>query len=100
MIPAGHWSEEVRRASGSGRLEQLLACVKEPFDCVILHSNAILTAAESIEVVRRSEAVLLCTLCRETRLPTMEKAATRIAGMEVPLLGVVYLGATAQEALC
>jgi Mrp family chromosome partitioning ATPase len=100
MIPAGKWTDVTRCFSGSGRLEQLLACLKEPFDCVILHGHPLLTAAESIEVARRSDVVLLCTLCRETTLPLLKKAADRLSGMELPFSGVVYLGATPQEALC
>jgi hypothetical protein len=44
--------------------------------------------------------VLLCTLYRETRLPLLKRAAERLTAMEVPYSGVVYLGATANEALC
>lgn len=100
VLPAGKWSDEARRASGSGRVEQLLSCLREPFDCVILHSHPLLAAAESIEVARRSEVVLLCSLCRETTLPLLKKATDRLATMEVPFTGIVYLGATPQEALC
>lgn len=100
VLPAGKWTDDVRRMSGSGRLEQLLRCLKEPYDCVILHGHPLLTAAESIEVARRCEVVLLCAKCRDTVLPMLKKAADRVATMEVPFAGVVYLGATPQEALC
>lgn len=100
LLPAGTWTDDARRAAGSGRLEQLLKCLREPFDCVLLHSHPLLTAAESIEVARRSEVVLLCTLCRETTLPLLKKATDRLTAMEVPFSGIVYLGATPKEALC
>ena len=83
-----------------GRLESLLSRLKEPFDCVVLHAHALLTAAESVEVARRCEVVLLCSLCRETRTPFLKRATERVATMEVPYTGIVYLGATPQEALC
>lgn len=100
VLPAGKWSDDVRRVAGSGRLEQLLRCLAEPYDCVILHAHPLLTAAESIEVARRCEVVLLCAKHRETALPALGRAADRVAAMEVPHSGAVYLGATPREALC
>jgi polysaccharide biosynthesis transport protein len=100
VLPAGRWSDDVRRVAGSGRLEQLLRCLREPYDCVIVHAHPLLTAAESIEVARRCEVVLLCAKHRETALPALRRAADRVAAMEVPYAGAVYLGATPQEALC
>jgi Mrp family chromosome partitioning ATPase len=100
FVPAGNWSEDARRAAVGGRLEVLIARLRDQFDCVILHGHALLTVAESVEVARRCDAVLLCTLYRETRLPLLRRAADRLTTMEVPHTGVVYLGASAQEALC
>jgi Mrp family chromosome partitioning ATPase len=100
FLPAGQWSDEARQAAVGGRLEALLGRIREPFDCVVLHGHALLTSAESVEVARRADVVLLCTLYRETRLPLLRRAADRVAAMEVPYSGVVYLGATANEALC
>jgi Mrp family chromosome partitioning ATPase len=100
FLPAGKWSDEARQAAVGGRLEALLARLREPFDCVVLHGHALLTVAESVEIARRSEVVLLCTLYRETRLPLLRRAAERLTAMEVPYSGVVYLGATPNEALC
>src|SRR5581483_7171484 len=100
FLPAGKWSDEARQAAVGGRLEQLLNRLKEPFDCVVLHGHALLTVAESVEIARRSEVVLLCTLYPVTRLPLLKRAAVRLTAMEVPYSGVVYLGATAHEALC
>jgi Mrp family chromosome partitioning ATPase len=100
VLAAGQWSEEARSAAAGGRLESLLSRLKEPFDCVVLHANALLTAAESVEIARRCEVVLLCTLHRNTRTPYLKRAAERVAAMEVPYSGIVYLGATEQEALC
>jgi hypothetical protein len=42
----------------------------------------------------------LCTQYRETRLPLLTRATDRLATLEVPLAGVVYVGATSHEALC
>lgn len=100
FVSAGQWSEAARMAACGGRLESLLNRLKEPFDCVILHGHSLLTAAEAVEVSRRCDVVLLCTLNRETRLPMVKKASERIATMEIPFSGIVYLGATPQEALC
>jgi Mrp family chromosome partitioning ATPase len=100
VLPAGQWSDEARLAAVGGRFEALLARLREPFDCVILHGHALLTVAESIEVARRADVVLLCTLYRETRLPLLKRAAERLATMEVAHSGVVYLGATPNETLC
>ncbi len=100
FLAAGKWSDDARQAAVGGRLEALLNRLKEPFDCVVLHGHALLTVAESVEVARRSEVVLLCALYRDTRGPMLKRAADRVAGMEIPFAGIVYLGATPNEALC
>ncbi|QDU20185.1 tyrosine-protein kinase domain-containing protein [Urbifossiella limnaea] len=100
FLPAGKWSDEARQAAVGGRLEAVLAKLKEPFDCVILHGHALLTVAESVAVARRCEVVLVCARYRETKLPLLEKATDRVAAMEIPYSGVVYVGATETEALC
>ena len=64
---------------------------------MVLHGHALLTVAESVEVARRCEVVLLCTLYRETRLPLLKRATERVAAMEMPYSGVVYLGATVER---
>ena len=56
--------------------------------------------AESVEVARRCEVVLVCARYRETKLPLLRKATERVAAMEIPYSGVVYVGATEHEALC
>ena len=99
-MPGGRWSDEARQAAVGGRLEALLTRLREPFDCVVLHAHALLTAAESVEVARRCEVVLLSTLYRDTRTPLLKRATERVAAMEIPYSGIVYLGATPQEALC
>ena len=100
FLPAGKWSDEARQAAVGGRLEALLNRLKEPFDCIILHGHALLTVAEAVEIVRRSDVVLLCSQYRETRLPMLLRAMERVATMEVPYSGIVYVGATSTEALC
>lgn len=100
LLPAGKWSDEARKAATGEKLETLLSKLKGPYDCVILHGHALLTAAESVEVARRCEVVLVCASYRETTTPMLKKAADRIATMEIPYSGVVYVGATGQESLC
>jgi succinoglycan biosynthesis transport protein ExoP len=100
LMTAGKWSDEARKAAVGGRLEALLARLKEPYDCVVLHGHALLTVAETIEVARRCEVVLVCAQYRETKLPLLRKATDRVATMEIPYSGVVYIGATEQESLC
>ncbi|MDY3553836.1 hypothetical protein R5W24_002950 [Gemmata sp. JC717] len=100
LLPAGKWSDEARKAATGEKLEALLAKLREPYDCVVIHGHALLTVAESVEVARRCEAVLLCARYRETAAPLLKRAAERVATMEIPFSGVVYVGATEQEALC
>ena len=100
FLPAGKWSDEARQAAVGGKLEALLTRLKEPFDCVVLHGHALLTVAETVEIARRSEVVLLCSQYRETRVPMLKRASERVATMEIPYSGIVYLGASPHEALC
>ena len=100
LIPAGKWSDEARQAAVGGKLEVLLNRLRDPFDCIVLHGHALLTVAESVEIARRCEVVLVCAQYRETKVPLLRKATDRLAAMEVPYSGVVYVGASEQEALC
>ncbi len=100
LLPAGQWSDEARRAATGERLDALLAKLKEPYDCVVIHGHALLNAAETVEVTRRCEAVLVCAKYRETVVPLLKSAAERTGAMEIPFAGVVYVGSTEQEALC
>jgi succinoglycan biosynthesis transport protein ExoP len=100
LMPAGKWSDEARKAATGEKLENLLAKLKEPYDCIVIHGHALLTVADSVEVARRCEVVLVCARYRETAMPLLKRAAERIATMEIPFTGVVYVGASEQEALC
>lgn len=100
LLPAGKWSDEARRAATGDKLEAVLAKMKEPYDCVVIHGHALLTVAESVEVARRCEVVLVCARYRETATPLLKRAAERVATMEIPYSGVVYVGSTDGEALC
>jgi Mrp family chromosome partitioning ATPase len=100
LLTAGKWSDEARKAATGERLGALLAKLRGPYDCVVLHGHALLTAAESVEVARRCEVVLVCALYRTTTSPLLKRAADRVAAMEIPYSGVVYVGATEQESLC
>jgi Mrp family chromosome partitioning ATPase len=100
LVPCGKWSDEARKAATGERLEALLAKLKGPYDCLVLHGHALLTAAESVEVARRCEVVLVCARYRETTTPLLKRAAERVAAMEIPYSGVVYIGSTDQESLC
>ena len=100
LITAGKWSDEARKAAVGERLEALLTRLKEPYDCVVLHVHGLLTAAETVEIARRCEVVLVCAQYRETKLPLLRKATDRVATMEIPYSGVVYVGATELESLC
>lgn len=100
LVPAGKWSDEARKAATGERLETLLGRLKEPYDVVVLNGHAILTAAESVEVARRCEVVLVCAMYRETTTPLLKRAVERVGALEIPYSGVVYVGATEQEALC
>ena len=99
FIPGGKWSDEARQAAVGGRLEALLVRLKDRFDCVVLHAHPLLTSAEGVEVARRCEVVLVAAQYRDTKLPLLRKATDRLAAMEVPYSGVVYVGATAKEAM-
>jgi Mrp family chromosome partitioning ATPase len=100
LLPAGKWSDEARKAATGERLATMLSKLQAPYDCVVMHGHALLTAAESVEVARRCEVVLVCAQYRATTAPLLKRAADRVASMEVPYSGVVYVGATTEEAIC
>jgi Mrp family chromosome partitioning ATPase len=100
LLPAGKWSDEARKAATGEKLEMLLSKLRGPYDCVVLHGHPLLTAAESVEVARRCEVVLVCALYRTTTTPLLKRAAERVVTMEIPYSGIVYVGATQEEGLC
>ncbi len=107
FLPAGEWARPATGADPVGAyptlgatLDPLLHELRAEVDCLILHGHALLTAADTVEIARRCDVVLLCAQYRETRLPLMKRAADRVAAMAGPQSGVVYLGASRQEALC
>ena len=100
LLPAGTWTDDLRRTAVGSRLDGMLREFREDFDCVVLHGHGLLSVSESIETVRRADAVLLCTLYRETRMPLLKRALDRLAALDVPTIGIVYVGATRHEALC
>jgi succinoglycan biosynthesis transport protein ExoP len=100
LLPAGTVTDDARKACVGGSLDSLLARLCEPFDVVVIHTPGLLASAEAVELARRADAVLVCALYRQTRTPWVRAAAERLASMEVPFSGLVYLGATPAEALC
>ena len=100
LLPAGTWTDELRRTAVGSRLDGMLREFADDFDCVVMHGHGLLSVSESIETVRRADAVLLCTLYRETRMPLLKRALDRLTALEVPTVGIVYVGATRHEALC
>jgi succinoglycan biosynthesis transport protein ExoP len=100
VLPAGQWTDATRHAAAGDRVKSLFAVLAQPFDCVVVHAHSLLTAAESVEVARRADAVLLCCQNRESRLPLVTRAAERLGVMGTVHAGVVYVGASRGEALC
>lgn len=107
FLPAGEWARPATGADPAGAyptlgaaLDPLLHELRAEVDCLILHGHALLTAADTVEIARRCDVVLLCAQYRETRLPLVKRAADRVAAMAGPQAGVVYLGASRHEALC
>jgi succinoglycan biosynthesis transport protein ExoP len=100
VLTAGTWNEATRHCAAGDRLKSLFEILAQPFDCLVIHAHSLLTAAESVEVARRADAVLLCTQYRDSRMPLVSRAAERLVTMGVAHSGIVYVGATAQESLC
>jgi Mrp family chromosome partitioning ATPase len=100
LLPAGTPSDDARKACVGGNLDALLSRLTEPFDVVVIHTPGLLASAEAVELARRADAVLVCAMYRRTRTPWVKAAGERLAAMEVPFSGLVYLGATPAEALC
>lgn len=100
VLTAGRWTDDTRHCAVGDRLKQLCNVLTQPFDCVVFHSHSLLTSAESVEVVKRAEAVLLCGQSRETRQPLLTRAADRLVAMGMVNAGLVYVGGTTNEALC
>ena len=100
ILTAGKWTDETRHFAAGDRVKLLLDMLAQPFDCVVVHAHSLLTTAESVEVARRADALLLCTQYRESRTPLVARASERLATMGLANTGLVYIGASPHEALC
>jgi Mrp family chromosome partitioning ATPase len=100
LLTAGAVGDGVRQPLATGKLDQMLNRLKAFFDCVVVHSHALLTVAESSVVARNADVVLVTAAHRATRMPMLKNAQERVNALGVAHAGVVYLGASREESLC
>jgi hypothetical protein len=81
------------------RIGPILARLREHFDCIVMNSHPLLAVAETAVAARFADTILLAVEKHESRLPLVERAQQKIAGVAPESFGIVFLGASADECL-
>ncbi len=100
VLPAGAWTEATRHSLSGEQWQTLLQRLRDNYSCIIIHTHALLAAAEALDISHRCDALLLCVRYRESTVPLLQRAEERIAALQLSHSGVVYVGATVAESLC
>ncbi|MEZ6139250.1 MAG: hypothetical protein R3B84_01645 [Zavarzinella sp.] len=97
LLPAGVWTDNLRKSLSSNVLYQLIEQVKQMFEVVIIHTHSLLTVAETLQIGRVADGVVVAVQRHESRLPTLEKTFESIQRIAPEAAGMVYLGARREE---
>jgi Mrp family chromosome partitioning ATPase len=74
---------------GSGRMEALIARLKEKADMVILDTPPVMAVTDAVVLATRVDGVLLVNDARRTRRAMVQRTVERLRQVDAPLLGVV-----------
>ena len=99
FIPAGPWSGDVRAGLRHERLTAFLDALRQQCDVVIVNTHPLLNVAETFQLCRLADGILLSVERQETRLPLAARAHEKLATVGSEAFGMVYQGATPEECL-
>lgn len=99
FLPAGKWAADVRVGLAPERVDALMQWLRRQFDFIVLNTHPLLAVAESLQLCRNADGVLLSVARHESRLPLAARAHEKLAAVAPEAFGLVYQGATTEECL-
>lgn len=92
LLPAGGGKYDPSRLLQGDRLGQLIARLREAFDMVLVDVPPILPVPDALLIGRWADGAVMAVRHDTSRLPLVERAQRRLAGLGIPILGAVVNG--------
>ncbi len=100
FLPAGKWCDQLRQELAREKIGGLFARLREHFDCIVVHSHAMLAVSDTYLTGQHVDMIVLSILKYQSRLPLLSRAQERMLALGRRQIGLVYLGGSNDETLC
>jgi capsular exopolysaccharide synthesis family protein len=92
MMPAGVWDAHAQQALAQEGVANLFEQLKDEYDVIVVDSCPVLPVADTLQLGQHVDTVLLSAMRGTSRLPTLYAARQRLAALDIPVLGTVFVG--------
>src|SRR5262249_41063767 len=92
LMPAGQWDPPAQQALAPDGVGTLFEHLKEEYDLIVVDSCPVLPVADTLLLGQHVDTVLLSVLRGTSRLPAIYGARQRLAALDIPVLGAVFVG--------
>jgi Mrp family chromosome partitioning ATPase len=92
LMSAGQWDPHAQQALAQEGVGHLLEQLKEEYDLILVDSCPVLPVTDTLLLGQHVDTVLLSVLKDESRLPSVYAARQRLAALDIPVLGAVFVG--------
>ena len=92
VLSAGNCDQAALSLLSQRVVGDLLTELKETFDVIVLDSSPVMLVADSLQLARHVDGVLLSVLQNVSTLPNVHEARQRLIALGVHLLGAVVSG--------
>lgn len=95
ILTAGRCDREAIQKLSHGGVQKVLELLKADHDFIVLDVCPVLPVADALLIGQHADAVVLAVLRNFSRLPLVYEAQRRLASLDIPMLGAVVLGESA-----
>ncbi len=92
LMPAGQWDPHAQQALAQEAVGNIFEHLKEEFDTIIVDSCPVLPVADTLLLGQHVDTVVLSVLKGTSRLPEVYAARQRLAALDIPVIGAVFVG--------
>lgn len=92
VMPAGQWDPHAQQALAQESLGHFFDQLKEEYEIILVDSCPVLPVADTLQLGQHVDAVLLSVFKGVSRLPAVYAARQRLAALDIPVLGAVFVG--------